>query len=187
MQLVKLRGAVYGKFPDHHLKTHQGKNLPALMIDGLAITALGHPRATYDLDLLVPKSAADKWKMELSILSYRIFSESSNFIQFEANNNFPLPPIDLMLVDDAVFDVLCATRVDSVPLATPSPQTMIALKLHAIQQPSRQNTEQDWSDIIALVRINKLSLDDTEFSAMILKHGGQPAIDRIKACLSGGA
>ena len=60
---------------------------------------------------------------------------------------------------------------------------MSALKLHAINQPSRQNSEQDWGDVIALIRVHKLSLDDPEFSAIVLKHGGQTATDRIKASL----
>ena len=163
------------------------KNLPALMIGGHAVTALGHPRATFDLDLLIPRSSSEIWKIELAQLSYKTFSESSNFIQFEATHNFPLPPIDLMLIDDAVFDTIFADKIDSTPLATPSPITMIALKLHAINQPSRQNTEQDWSDVIALIRTHKLSLDDANFSAIVSKHGGQTAIDRIKAALSGGS
>ena len=156
------------------------KELPALMIGGHAVTALGHPRATYDLDLLVPRSSADAWKSELSKLSYRTYSESPNFLQFEAHPGLPMPPVDLMLVDDSVFHALSATKIDSPPIPTPSVLSMIALKLHAISQPTRENTEQDWSDVIALAKANKLSLDDSDFSAIVLKHGGQSAIDRIK-------
>jgi hypothetical protein len=52
---------------------------------------------------------------------------------------------------------------------------------HAVNQLTRRNTEQDWGDVIALAKANKLSLDDPDFSAIVLKHGGQSAIDRIKA------
>ena len=168
-------------------KLIRDKNLPALMIGGHAVTALGHPRATFDLDLLIPRSSSEIWKTELAKLSYRPFCQSSNFIQFEATHDFPLPPVDLMLIDDAVFETILVDKIDSTPLATPSPQTMIALKLHAINQPSRRNTDQDWSDVIALSRTHKLSLDDASFSAIVLKHGGQTAIDRIKAALNGGS
>ena len=41
------------------------KNLPALMIGGHAVTALGHPRATFDLDLLIPRSSSGRWRTEL--------------------------------------------------------------------------------------------------------------------------
>jgi hypothetical protein len=63
---------------------------------------------------------------------------------------------------------------------------MIALKLHAIRQPSRDDVEKDWSDVLALVKAHQLTLDDPEFSATVLKHGGEIAIKRIQATLSGG-
>lgn len=75
------------------------KELPALMIGGHAVTALGHPRATFDLDLLIPRPSASAWKTELAKLGYAPFAESANFIQLEVKSDFPLPPVDLMLVD----------------------------------------------------------------------------------------
>jgi hypothetical protein len=163
------------------------KELPALMIGGHAVTALGHPRATYDLDLLIPRSAAETWKAELAALSYRTYSESPNFLQFEAHPDLPLPPIDLMLVDEGVFQTLYATRTASEPIPTPDALSMIALKLHAISQPSRNNTEQDWADVIALAKTKKLTLDVPEFSAIVRKHGGEKAIERIQAEGLGGS
>ncbi|MEO8615900.1 MAG: hypothetical protein ABI600_12225, partial [Luteolibacter sp.] len=58
--------------------------------------------------------------------------------------------------------------------------------LHAIHQPAREDIEKDWSDVFALVKAHQLSLDDPEFSATILKHGGETAIQRIRASLIGG-
>lgn len=63
---------------------------------------------------------------------------------------------------------------------------MIALKLHAINQPAREDVEKDWSDVLALVKAHKLSLDDPEFFATVLRHGGESAIRRIQASLTGG-
>ncbi|RYD30684.1 MAG: hypothetical protein EOP87_16205 [Verrucomicrobiaceae bacterium] len=162
------------------------KGLPALMIGGHAVTALGHPRATFDLDLLIPRSSAESWRIELVSLRYRLFSESPNFQQYEASPDFPLPPVDLMLVDDNVFQVLETTKSSSAPIATPGVLAMIALKLHAIHQPAREDVEKDWADVIALAKANKLSLDDPEFSATVLRHGGEHAIRRIQASLIGG-
>jgi hypothetical protein len=162
------------------------KGLPALMIGGHAVTALGHPRATFDLDLLIPRSSAGEWKIELLKLHYRIFAESANFHQFEASPDLPLSPLDLMLVDDEVFQTLELTKIDSKPIATPGVVAMIALKLHAIQHPARDNVEKDWSDVLALVKAHQLSLDDPDFSATVLKHGGEIALKRIQAACSGG-
>lgn len=159
--------------------------LPALMIGGHAVTALGHPRATFDLDLLVPRSSAARWKETLLGMNYRSYAESANFHQYEAGEGFPLPPIDLMLVDDAVFDALDQTKTDAQPIATPGVEAIIALKLHAIQQPDRQDIAKDWSDILALVKAHRLTLDDPEFSATVLKHGGEAAIQKIQTAVAG--
>jgi len=164
----------------------EDKALPALMIGGHAVTALGHPRATFDLDLLIPRSSASQWRTEILKLHYRLFAESANFHQFEPHPDFPLPPLDLMLVDDEVFQTLNQTKIDSKPIATPGVVAMIALKLHAIKQPTRENLEKDWSDIFALVKAHQLKLDDPDFFATLLKHGGEIAIQRIQASILGG-
>ena len=167
-------------------KLIETKDLPALMIGGHAVTALGHPRATFDLDLLIPRSSAGKWKAELLKLRYRIFAESANFHQFESPPELPLPPLDLMLVDDEVFQTLERTKTDLKPIATPGVVAMIALKLHAIHQPARNDIEKDWSDVLALVRAHHLTLDSSDFYATVLKHGGENAIKRIGAAILGG-
>jgi hypothetical protein len=160
------------------------QSLPGLMIGGHAVTALGHARATYDLNLLIPRSAAMAWRAALSALSYRVFAESDNFHQYEATQDFPLAPMDLMLVDDDVYALMEQTKQSSPPIATPGAKAMIALKLHATRNRSVIDAEKDWSDIFALIRIHQLTLDDADFSAIIQRHGGSAAIDRIKATLA---
>jgi hypothetical protein len=165
-------------------KISQQHDLPVLLIGGHAVSALGHPRSTFDVDLLIPRPSAPAWRDQLLPLGYTVHSENENFVQLEAKPDWPLPPIDLMLVDDDVFRMLHEERHDLSELPTPSPQALIALKLHAIHQPSRVNTEQDWSDVLALIEAQKLTLDDPSFSATILKHGGEPALERIKTHLA---
>lgn len=156
------------------------KKLPGLMIGGHAVTALGHPRATFDLDLIIPRASAVAWRESLMGLSYKTFAESENFHQYEAGQDFPLPPVDLMLVDDDVYAALEREKRELVPLATPSVEAMIALKLHAAKHRNSPEAERDWSDLIALMRIHQLSLDDASFAAMVHRHGGAEAIERIK-------
>lgn len=119
-------------------------------------------------------------------MDYRLFAESANFQQYEAPEEFPLPPVDLMLVDDQVYEVMEKGRVDTQPISTPNVMAMIALKLHAITQPGREDTAKDWSDVLALTKAHGLSLDDEEFSAIVLRHGGESAIGRIREAISGG-
>ena len=154
-------------------------DLPALLIGGHAVIALGHPRATFDIDLLIPRSAGDAWKDQLDRHQYQVFSENRNFIQFESTPSLPLPALDLMLVDEDVFETLHTSRTQNQPIPSPAPQAMVALKLHAINQPDREDTAKDWSDILAIIDAQGLTLDDSEFSASVLKHGGDKAIAKI--------
>ena len=78
-----------------------------------------------------------------------------------------------MLVDDEVYHVLAKDKADTQPIPTPNAMAMIALKLHAITQPGREDTAKDWSDVLALTKAHGLSLDDEEFSAIDLAHGGE--------------
>lgn len=161
-------------------RIREEKHLPVLLIGGHAVTALGHPRATFDVDLLIPRSASAGWRNELLALGYKLFAESSSFLQFEPKPDWPLPPVDLMLVDEEVFDALQSGRFESPVLPTPSVPSLIALKLHAIRQSSRERTDQDWSDILALVKVHDLSLDDPDFAAIVRRHGGESAVARIR-------
>ena len=71
-------------------------------------------------------------------------------------------------------------------LATPKVVAMISHKLHAIQQPSRTKIAQDWSDVLALIKMYKLSLDDPDFTATVLSLGGESAAISIRAAIFGG-
>lgn len=159
-------------------------SLPGLLIGGHAVTVLGYPRAAFNVDLLIPRCSADFWGKCLQSISYRPFAISANFQQYEPTNDFPLPPIDLMLLDDDVYEVLYATKIDTKPLSVPHVQSMIALKLHATKHRNPEDAEKDWQDILALCQAHQLTLDDVLFRDMILRHGGEIALGRIKAALS---
>jgi len=113
-------------------KLMQEHQLLALLIGGHAVTAIGHPRATFDIDLLIPCESSTPWTKNLEALHYRVFSQSNNFLQFESESDLPLPAVDLMLVESSVFETLKADQTDHEPIPTPSQEAMIALKLHAI-------------------------------------------------------
>lgn len=91
-----------------------------------------------------------------------------------------------MLVDDDVFWLMEQTKWQAQPIAVPGVDAMIALKLHAAQQRARTEAERDWSDVIALIKAHKRALDDVDFRAMILRHGGNAAIDRLTDALADG-
>ena len=87
-----------------------------------------------------------------------------------------------MLVDENIFEALALTKTHTNPIAVPSVEAMIALKLHAANQQNRSDAEKDWSDIIALFKIHRLRLDAPGILAMILRHGGQIRNRQNRSC-----
>ncbi len=65
------------------------------------------------------------------------------------------------------------------PVRIPRVEHLVALKLHAAASPTRDAREQDWEDIRQMVRACHLNPTDTYFREIILRYGGEEAIDRI--------
>jgi len=159
------------------------RGLKALLIGGHAVTALGFPRATYDVDLLIPETESEKWETALISLGLKKIHESSAFLQFQAPRNWPLPPVDLMRVDAQTWDRLATDSKPAVGyLSTPSALSMIALKVHAAIQPSRaEDKERDWSDIFGLIRAQQIPLNDPALREIITTYGRSTALARLDA------
>ena len=66
----------------------------------------------------------------------------------------------------------------------PHPTHLVALKLNALASPHRRPGNADWSDIINLIREQKLSLADPEFRGIILRYGGEEILQKLQKDLS---
>ncbi len=91
-------------------------------------------------------------------------------------------PIDLMLVNDRVFEPL---MVDSVTaelsqctVRIPSAHHMIALKLHALKQRHEHREAKDSLDVAELLRLNEIS--NEEFQHMCKKYDRMDLYDKFK-------
>jgi|688.fasta_scaffold88770_5 hypothetical protein len=156
------------------------RSMNFLLIGGQAIGALGHPRMTMDIDLLVVASGKSKWEELLGIYGYRCFSEGKGFAQFEGAPGWPR--VDLMLVDEATFTKLRNEALETNGKFTPSPRHMVALKLHAARSSERdfEKCNQDWLDIKKLIELHNLDPEEANFAALIRRYGGDEALDRIR-------
>lgn len=155
---------------------------PFLLIGGHAVNALGRVRATLDWDFMIPRSALSFWAKALEGLGFTIFGGNDVFAQYNAPEG--LPPVDLMLVDDVTFDRLHASsstlEVSGHVLHVPAAAHLVALKLHSAASPFRQERSKDLEDVYAIVRTNKLSLDDPDFRALVERYGGDSAVRLIR-------
>ena len=98
------------------------KGLSFLVAGGHAVIAHGHPRNTFDIDLIIRRTDRDSWTDLTRALGYSLHREGPTFLQFDPPNAQALP-LDLMLVNDATFAKLAADSVPAPPSASGARRT----------------------------------------------------------------
>jgi len=158
------------------------KGLPCLLIGGNAVILLGLPRMTIDIDLLVPAEKRSQWLDLLRELGFRLLNGTEAFAQFDPGAE-GMAPVDLMFVDAPTWKNLDGEAREEIvaesSVRIPRIEHLIALKLHAAASPTRVAGEQDWEDIRKMVRAWHLDPADAYFRAIILRYGGEEALNRI--------
>jgi hypothetical protein len=150
------------------------RGLRCLLIGGHAVVAHGHPRTTFDLDLVVPRSSLENWRAFAIGAGYTLHGEGPAFVQFNtaAAGGFPL---DLMIVSDETF-----LRLDRASMSVPEPalelrmvclEHLLAMKAHSIRHGHPGRVEKDVDDVIGLVRANKCDVTQTPWRELFLRHG----------------
>lgn len=150
------------------------RGLAYLLIGGHAVNAYCEPRATLDVDLLVRKADADRWRTLLDGEGFRLLRDAENFLQFSPPYGIRFR-LDLMLVNDATFGKLeaAARQVSCLGVQTlvPSAQHLIALKVHALRHGPPQRRNRDWLDVENLVRATQLSPRGDELRELFRRQG----------------
>lgn len=167
------------------LKRAQQEQLPGLLVGGHAVILYQVPRFTRDIDFVIPEEAIDRWLEFLQRLSYRIYHRTEAFIQLEPATPGTMPPVDLMLVDQSTWTKLNVQAEErdageGMHLRVPHPWHLIAMKLSAAKSPTRRAGASDWSDILDLLRTCKIDLADPEFRKLVVKFGGDEALQRME-------
>lgn len=158
------------------------QNLQFLLIGGYAVLAHGFVRATGDIDFLVRKSEAAHWQKTLEEMKFAVKFSGPTFLQFNPPTEETLP-VDLMFVTDENFDKMFSAaktiETDGVEVKVVSLPHLFALKCHAFKsRPHR--AMKDIEDLVQLAKINKLDLNDSTLSAILLKHGGKDFYELLK-------
>ncbi len=159
------------------------RGLAFVLAGGHAVIAHGHPRNTFDIDLIIRRLDRTPWEALARSLGYSFHREGPTFLQFNAPNRETLP-LDLMLVGEDTFAKLTAD-------ATPAPASaagakvvslrhLLALKCHAIKHGHEGRIVKDADDVIRLVLANQLDLDEPEMRDLFLKHGTVELYEKIR-------
>lgn len=165
------------------LRAAASRGLESLLIGGNAVVLLGYIRNTIDLDLLVPEEARSQWLDLMREMRYRFLHGLPAFAQFEPPDSSG-PPVDLMFVEDATWRKLQegAQEMDLAGerVRLPRAEYLVALKLHAAASPTRSRSAVDWEDIRQIVALCALKPDEEPFRSLILRYGGEDALEKIR-------
>lgn len=81
-----------------------GQGLEFMLVGGNAVNLYAYRRTTFDIDLLVRESDAQRWRRFFENEGYAVFHATANFIRmrFAADPAAALP-VDFMLADEETF------------------------------------------------------------------------------------
>jgi len=166
------------------IEAADSRGLPFLLIGGHAVILTGFPRNTIDIDLLVQASKRSVWLDLMCSMGFRLFHGTDVFAQFEPGDEEGFP-VDFMFVDETTWTRLSeqpvTARIGGMDVQLPRPEHLVALKLHAASSPGRSKPESDWEDIRQIVRVCRLDASEPEFRGIVLRYGGEKALDRIRS------
>jgi len=147
------------------------------------VIAHGHPRNTFDIDLIIRRDDRDKWAEMAHAIGYCFYREGPTFLQFNPPTSQALP-LDLMVVNEDTFAKLLAEAVPAPPSAAGakivSLQHLIALKCHSIKHGHQGRIVKDADDVIRLVQANRLDVNDPGIRELFLKHGTMELYEKIR-------
>ncbi|MBV8484401.1 MAG: hypothetical protein JO077_16245 [Verrucomicrobia bacterium] len=153
-----------------------------IVIGGHAVVLHGYQRNTFDLDLLVPDRLLTLAKTALQRLGYSPYFESEAFLQLTAPRS--LPPLDIMVVDGGTFEQVVRSGesrvLDDEQILIPDAKRLIAMKLHALKAVTRARREQDWADIVGVIRATNQAIEDTELREIIERYGPSGAFAELR-------
>lgn len=160
------------------------RGLDFVLIGGNAVILSGFARSTIDIDLMICINARSRWFDVVRDMNYRLFNGNTVFAQFEPTEKGG-PAIDLMYVDEGTWQSIRSNAVekklDSFSVFVPSPEHLVALKLHAAKSATRSKPEADWEDIRQIIETHHLDLESGDFRSLVLKHGGEVALQKISS------
>ena len=143
----------------------------------------GHPRNTFDIDLIIRRTDRALWEELARGLGYIFYREGPTFLQFSPPNANTLP-LDLMLVGDETFAKFLADAVPAPASAAGakavSLRHLLALKCHAIKHGHPGRVVKDADDVIRLAQANKLDLEGPGIRDLFLKYGTSELYERVR-------
>ena len=157
-----------------------------VLIGGFAVNFYGASRQTADVDFLIADEDREKVLTAFEKAGYKLKEEGPIFARL-------LPPasfmdLDLLFVNRQTLQRISknakSVKLAGTELHIPSLEHLIALKLHAIKN-DRERELMDLSDIVRLIRSNKMNIKSDSFKKLCLQHGDKALYQKIMEAAGG--
>lgn len=166
----------------------QEAGIRLILIGGFAVNAYGVSRNTRDVDFLISEADYLKLGSLLSAQGYEEVVRTDVFAKREHKDQEAMP-VDLLFIDSNTFGMIWQkggeTTVSGHKFKIPSLLHLIALKLHAIKQGSKDRVWKDLPDIINLVIANRMDVASSDFVEICLKFGPEGIHPKIQEAIRG--
>lgn len=160
----------------------QKTKIDVILIGGQALGARGYQRVTLDLDFMIVAEDYEKLKPEIEGQGYGEIVRTNVAARMRAASD-DLIDIDFMFVDPDTFDGIRkeaeAENFEGCEFKVPSPEHLIALKLHAITQQPKVRELKDLNDIVELIQANPIDVQSNAFKSLCLKFGTEALYKKI--------
>ena len=158
------------------------RNVTSVLIGGFAVNYYKVTRQTADIDFLITKDDFEKILSLLEENGFRKDYTQEVFARLIGKKSY-LMDLDFMFVDketlDKIIDEGRQINIAGQKFIVPSLNHLIALKLHAIKYNPRIREYKDLSDIIELIKVNRLKVKNKEFRNLCLKYGTEELYHKI--------
>lgn len=153
-----------------------------LLIGGFAVNAYNYARNTRDVDFLVSDDDYRKISVVLASSGYEESVRTQVFAK-QVSKGVGAMPVDFLFVDESTFELIWRAGREATlsgrRFRLPSLIHLIALKLHAIKQGSKDRAWKDIPDIMNLIRANKLDTSSADFKMVCQKFGPEGIYQEI--------
>lgn len=154
-----------------------------ILIGGFAVNYYKVMRQTADVDFLITESGFKKISDLLEETGYKKDFSQKVFTRLKSGSSAYLMDIDFMFVDeDTLAKIISDGKKISIAgqeFIVPSLNNLIALKLHSLKHNLKAREIKDMSDIIELVRANKVNVKSGGFRGLCLKYGTEEVYRKI--------
>ena len=146
----------------------------SVLIGGFAVNYYKVSRQTADVDFLITKDDFEKILNLLQKEEYMQDYTQEVFTRLTTRKPY-LMDLDFMFVDKETLEKIIKDakeiNIAGCRFTIPSLEHLIALKLHSIKYNPKIREYKDLSDIIDLIRVNKVKVKNKEFKELCLKYG----------------